>query len=154
VSYYSHHGICNLHTGERVVKDLNFYFIELRKFHKQLNELENTMDKWIFFIKEASNLDIIPENLDDEGLREAYYDANKNRWTQTELDAYLYAGMREQDARGRVAVAEEKAREETKAELVIEMHKDGMAVEKIVKIAKISIEKVEQIIQNYLGTEG
>jgi hypothetical protein len=29
-----------------------------------------------------------------------------------------------------------------------------MAVEKIVKIAKISIEKVEQIIQNYLGTEG
>ena len=42
------------------------------------------MDKWIYFIKEAENLDVIPENVDDEGLKEAYSDAARNTWSLDE----------------------------------------------------------------------
>lgn len=54
----------------------------------------------VAFIKEAENLDVIPENTDDEGLKEAYVDANRNTWTKTELDAYIYAGVSRTDGGG------------------------------------------------------
>jgi predicted transposase/invertase (TIGR01784 family) len=154
VDYYSHHAICNVETKERVIKDMDFYFIELTKFNKEPKDLVDIMDKWIHFIKEAETLDVIPDNIDDEGLKEAYQDANKNTWTKAELDAYDYAAMREQDERGRMAKSLQKGRnegeEKKETELVIEMYKNSISNEMIAKIAKITIEKVEEIIRNYL----
>ena len=162
VDYYSHHAICNVETQERVIKDMDFYFIELTKFNKELKDLADITDKWIYFIKQAETLDVIPDNIDDKGLKEAYEDANKNSWTQAELDAYNYAAMREQDDRGRIAMAEAKALQKGREEgeekkeivFVVEMHKDGISNERIAKIAKISIEKVEEIIIKNSNTEG
>jgi hypothetical protein len=76
------------------------------KFEKPLNELQEVTDKWIFFLKEAENLEVVPENVDDEGLKAAYQDANKHSWTKEELEAYDYAAMREQDERGKLVQAE------------------------------------------------
>ena len=106
--YLSHHAICNVKTGERVIKDMDFYFIELPKFNKKLAELDNVTDKWIYFLKEAETLHVIPDNLNDEGLNEAYNYANKYTWTKDELNAYDYAGMREQDERGKLTKAEQR----------------------------------------------
>ncbi len=111
-NYLSNHAICNVKTGERVIKDMDFYFIELPKFNKKLNELDNVTDKWIYFIKEAENLDVIPDNIEDNGLKEAYLDANKNTWSMEELRAYDYAGMREQDGRGMITKAVRVAKTE------------------------------------------
>ena len=100
--YLSHHAICNVETKERVIKDMDFYFIELTKFNKLEKDLTDITDKWIYFIKEAENLDVVPSNLNDDGLKEAYADANQNTWSKAELDAYNYSAMREQDDRGRI----------------------------------------------------
>lgn len=108
--YLVHHAVCDVEDGERIIKDMDFYFIELPKFTKQLEELTEITDKWIFFIKEAENLTVIPENVDDEGLKEAYHDANKHSWRKEELEAYDYAAMREQDERGKVTLAEKRGR--------------------------------------------
>jgi hypothetical protein len=157
-AYFSHHAICNVETKERVIKDMDFYFIELPKFKKPVANLDNITDKWIYFIKEAENMDVIPDNVDDEGLKEAYADANQNTWSQAELDAYNYAAMREQDDKDRIAMAEQKAQqkgeEKKETEFVIEMHKDGLSNERIAKIAKMPLESVEHIIQDYKNTEG
>jgi hypothetical protein len=47
----------------------------------------------------------------------------------------------------------DKGKEKKETELVIEMYKNGILNEMIAKIAKISIEKAEEIIKNYLITE-
>jgi hypothetical protein len=132
---------------------MDFYFIELTKFNKKPEDLADIMDKWIHFIKEAETFDVIPDNLDDKGLKEAYIDANKNSWTKAELEAYDYAAMREQDDRGRMAKSLQKGEDKKETELVIEMYKNGISNGMIAKIAKIPIEKVEDIIKNYLNTE-
>ena len=46
--------------------------------------------------------------MDDEGLKEAYHDANKHSWEKEELEAYDYSAMREQDERGKVQLAEQR----------------------------------------------
>lgn len=140
-AYFSHHAVCNVETKERVIKDMDFYFIELRKFNKRPEELTNVMDKWIYFIKEAENLTVVPKNLDDAGLKEAYTDANRNTWTKAELDAYTYAGMREQDERGRV----EKAEELTKIEIAKKALEKGFSIQDIAEISGLTVEEVSEI---------
>jgi predicted transposase/invertase (TIGR01784 family) len=155
--YLSHHAICNVETQERVIKDMDFYFIELTKFLKSVKDLNNITDKWVYFIKEAENLDIIPENVDDEGLKEAYAYANKNTWSKEELDAYNYAAMREQDERGRLEMAKLKAEqkglqkglqkgvEKTKIEMAILMKEDNEPIEKIMKYTGLSKNEIEKL---------
>lgn len=75
--YLSNHAICNVKKGERIIKNMDIYFIELPKFRKQSYKLNNVTDKWIYFIKEAENLDVIPDNVEDDELKEAYLYANK-----------------------------------------------------------------------------
>ena len=147
--YLSHHTICNVETKEQVIKDMDFYFIELTKFNKLAKDLNDITDKWIYFIKEAENLDVIPSNLNDEGLKEAYQDANQNTWSQAELDAYNYSGMREQDERGRIAKAELKAEQKKEKEAVIGLFENGVPVSVIAKSLKIEEDKVTEIIDNH-----
>ena len=155
--YFSHHAICNVVTQERIIKDMDFYFIELPKFVKEAKSLNNVMDKWIYFIKEAENLNVVPENTDDEGLKEAYVNANRNTWTKTELDAYICAGMREQDARGRLQKAEQKAEqkgelrgvENRNKEIILKNWQKGKTVEEIADFVELPLETVQKVVAVY-----
>jgi predicted transposase/invertase (TIGR01784 family) len=110
-SYINRHKIIDIETNENYIKDIEFNFIELPKFNKKENELESVIDQWVYFIKNAENLQVIPENLKDEGLKFAYEDADKHNWTKAELEAYDYVLMREQDDRGRLTFAIRKEKE-------------------------------------------
>lgn len=147
--YLSHHGVCDVENGERTIKDMDFYFIELPKFTKLLTELTEITDKWIFFIKEAENLNVIPQNIDDEGLREAYQDANKHSWEKEELEAYDYAAMREQDERGKVELAEKRGKNKMQIEAILGFNRIGLSVDKIAEAMNISIEQANEIIDNH-----
>jgi predicted transposase/invertase (TIGR01784 family) len=147
--YLSHHAVCDVENGERTIKDMDFYFIELPKFNKSLTELTEITDKWIYFIKEAETLHVVPENVDDEGLRAAYQDANKHTWTREELEAYDYAAMREQDERGKVELAEKRGKNLMQAEAIIGMNKIGLNIDKIAEALNITIEQVNEVLKNY-----
>ena len=43
--------------------DIELIFIELPKFNKTEQELISIQDKWVYFIKNAGNLDYMPKNL-------------------------------------------------------------------------------------------
>lgn len=143
--YLSHHAVCDVENGERNIMDMDFYFIELPKFTKKLEELVEITDKWIFFIKEAENLTVIPENVDDEGLKEAYHDANKHSWKKEELEAYDYAAMREQDERGKLIQAEKKGAKNREFQIARDMKSEGEPVEKIIKYTGLSAEEISKI---------
>jgi predicted transposase/invertase (TIGR01784 family) len=140
-NYLSHHAICNIKTGERIIKDMDFYFIELPKFNKQLHELDNVTDKWIYFIKEVENLDVIPDNIEDNGLKEAYLDANKNTWSIEELRAYDYAGMREQDGRGRT----KKAIDNAMIEVAVSLKKSGVDINVIMQATGLTEKEINDL---------
>ena len=62
--------------------NLQLFFVELPKFKKNLSELHNLSDKWIYFLKSASRLDEIPENLREVSeIEKALNIANKINMT-------------------------------------------------------------------------
>ena len=146
--FLSHHQLLDNKTHEHKLKDIQFTFIELKKFHKQLADLEDMIDKWTFFIKNAENLDVIPNNVDDEGLREAYKDADKHSWTKDELVAYDDASIAEQDERGRITAAENRGVENEKTATIKECLEMKMNISNIARIVRLSEEEVRQIIDN------
>jgi predicted transposase/invertase (TIGR01784 family) len=113
-TYISRSQVRDIETGEQTIKDMEFTFIELPKFKLELHELKTLTEKWVYFIKNAENLEVVPENINDEGLKSAYEEANVQTWTQEELDAYEYAFMREEDERARLDKAEQKGKQEGK----------------------------------------
>ena len=149
--YLSNHIILNERTSEHALKDIRFTFIELRKFGKRAEELRTLTEKWIFFIKNAENLEVIPENVDDEGLREAYKDADKHSWKKEELIAYDNASIAEQDERGKLTAAENKGKMEGKMEekegVVERCWRKKMDVEDMAEISELTVEEVNMIIE-------
>jgi predicted transposase/invertase (TIGR01784 family) len=86
--YFSRHAILDVQTSERHLHELEFNFIELPKFKKTENELETAAEKWIYFLKQAKNLDHIPENTDFSSLQTAYQIAEQHQWSRDELEVY------------------------------------------------------------------
>lgn len=115
-NYISRNQVKDIETGERTIKDVEFTFIELPKFKKKVDQLTTLTEKWVFFIKNAENLEVVPDNVDDAGLKSAYEEANQYTWTKEELHAYDYVFMREEDDRARfdkmMNTAKAKAMEE------------------------------------------
>jgi predicted transposase/invertase (TIGR01784 family) len=144
-NYISRHKIIDIETNESYIKDIEFNFIELPKFKKSVNELESVIDQWVYFIKNAESLEVIPENLNDEGLKFAYEDADKHNWTKAELEAYDYVLMREQDDRGRLSFAIKKEKEQNKIEFAKKLIQDNQSTSKIVEYTGLTAEQVEKL---------
>lgn len=147
-NYISRSQIRDVETGEQTIRDMEFNFIELPKFKLELDELKTLTEKWVYFIKNAENLEVVPDNIHDAGLKSAYEEANIQTWTQEELDAYEYAFMREEDERARLDKAEQKGMEKGQEEAVLGFFNNGISIELIAKSLKLSEDKVRQIIEN------
>ena len=66
--------------------DLELVFVELPKFEQSLAQLDSLMAQWLFFLKNAKDLQTIPDQLEDvPALRQAFEFANQSNLTPQEL---------------------------------------------------------------------
>jgi len=124
-------------TFTKYKDDIELIFIELPKFKKSLEDCQTIEDKWIYFIKNARGLDVIPKNADST-IKEAYSIANRANLSKEELEL--------QEKREEFLFIQkssiEKAKREAKEEGREEGEKIGEErgeVKKAIEIAKISI---------------
>lgn len=151
-NYLSYHATLNEETYENELDDIKYAFIELPKFNLKVEELKTLVEKWVFFIKEAENLDLIPDNVDDEGLLEAYKDAERYSWKKEDLIAYDNASIAERDAVGRLEFAERRGMERGAMEKTLTVIKKclskGMSVEAIAEITDLTVREVAAFIKD------
>jgi len=66
--------------------EIELVFVELPKFSKELAALETTADKWIYFLKNTSTLETVPETLSAvPEIKKALRIASEDNLTQEEL---------------------------------------------------------------------
>ena len=66
--------------------DIELIFVELPKFDKKLEELSDIKEQWIYFLKNAGELNYIPKNMNLE-IQKALQIANKACMSDEELEA-------------------------------------------------------------------
>lgn len=94
-----------------IEQELRLIFVELPKFKKTLSELNSLIDKWIYFLKEATSLNEIPDNLGEvPEIEMALNIANQINLTVEELEIVNRRGMMLQDEKGRITYAEQQGR--------------------------------------------
>ena len=145
--YITRHRTVNIKTQKSTLNGMEYNFIELPKFIKELRDIKTLVDKWIYFIKNAENLDVIPADLKDEGLKHAYEDAYRHNWSKEELEAYHYAEMRRQDEKGKTDIAVRKGIEKAIEETVIELFKNNVDIVIIAKSTKLTVKQVTEILK-------
>jgi predicted transposase/invertase (TIGR01784 family) len=141
--YLTRHLILNKETLQQELRDFEFNFIELRKFNKQEAELDSLVEKWVYFIKNAGNLKMIPRSAEViPELKEAYAQACMNTWSQEELDVYEYWQIR--DAADRYGLEEkyDKGKADGKTEVARNMLGIGLSVEVIMQATGLSREEI------------
>jgi len=152
--WLNRHILVNTETCTQDIKDLEFNFIELPKFHRKENELRTVLEKWVYFIKNAGELEVVPANADTPALRSAYESANHFGWTPDELEVYEYWGIRSQDERGKLQASFEKGEQKGKQEGIREgirekavetarkMLSDGLDTDMIMKYSGLSADEI------------
>ena len=88
-------------------------------------------------------MELIPENLQDKGLKYAYEDADKHNWSKAELEAYDYVLMREQDDRGRLTKVQKDI-----ARKLIKRGRDNSEISEDTGLSISQIQKLRFDIEN------
>ena len=65
--------------------DIELVFIELPKINKELHECETIEEKWLYFIKNARKLDLVPKDI-DKNLEKAFNIASTANMSKKEIE--------------------------------------------------------------------
>jgi predicted transposase/invertase (TIGR01784 family) len=95
------------------IYDIELVFVELPKFHKEVNSLETLADKWLYFLKCARQLDVVPEsmNLVPE-IKQAFEMANEVNLTPEQIEDMEMQEMFIHDQRNAIKKALNQGRQE------------------------------------------
>ncbi len=89
--YKSDHVILDRESYEHDLKDFSFTFLELQKFNKDIDHLENMTDKWSYFFKhaeETAEKDLQKLIGQDPIIERAFDELNRFSWNDEELLTY------------------------------------------------------------------
>ena len=93
-----------------LIYDIELVFVELPKFGKKLEELETLTDKWIYFLKNAKSLEVVPEQMGEvQAIRKAFEVANRADLTREELEDLEHQEIYIQDQRNAITKAVKQA---------------------------------------------
>ena len=95
------------------IYDIELVFVELPKFDKEVSSLETLADKWLYFLKYARQLDVVPEsmNLVSE-IKQAFEIANEVNLTPEQIEDMEMQEMFIHDQRNAIKKALKQGRQE------------------------------------------
>jgi predicted transposase/invertase (TIGR01784 family) len=152
--YMSRHLILDEKTLKQEVEDFEFNFIELKKFNLTLSECNTIAKKWIYFIKNAEDLEMIPKEYEDiKEFKIAFASAQIYSWSRQELEVYDYVSMQEGKRLSEIETAKldgielgiEQGEKRKEIEIAKNSIKQGLDNQTISLITNLSIEQIEDL---------
>ncbi len=129
--YISHHLILDTDTHEHALRHLEFHFIELPKFTKEIDALDGDVDAWTYFLKNASEFRGIPKELQKTtAMEEAFHIVEEANWTNEELYTYEKLIDLERQDKSKLDSAERIGFQEGKEKGIKEGIEEGQLKEK------------------------
>ena len=80
--------LCDTYTHKVFYDKLDFIYVEIAKFDKNVDELTTTFEKWLYVLKNLSRLDNQPQSLRDRVFDRLFKQAEIAKFTPIELKAY------------------------------------------------------------------
>ncbi len=130
-------------------QELEMVFVELPKFHKELDDLESLTEKWIYFMKNTNNLDTVPEVMRIvPEIQKAFAIANEANLSPEELEDLEKREMFIEDQRGAIIKGIQQGIQEGQQALIVrllERRVGAIAPEIQSRIGQLSSEELENL---------
>ena len=120
---------------------LKFIYIELPKFTKSEDELNNQFDKWLYVFKHLSELQNRPQKLQDRIFEKLFEAAEIAKFSTDERNAYEESLKYYRDIKNVV----DTSKKDGKIEVAIELKKNNIDIDIIAKSTGLSIDEIEKL---------
>ena len=132
------HLITNQSTQKQDLDLMEFHFIELPKFKKTEKELVTEADRWFYFLKEATELDEIPQSCAQSAdVKEAFEIMERANW-----DAKTW-GMYEEERKLQIYFATQEYEQQLKQQ----ENKKIEAAQKVLEAAQKALEASQKVLE-------
>jgi len=155
--------LTDIETCKVFYDKLTFIYLEMPKFNKTVDELENRFEKWLFVLRNLHKLDRIPDKLRERVFEKLFEVAEIARFTpdqvlsyedslkyyrdlKNSLDTAFEEGWEEGREEGRQEGRQE-GKKEGISEIILRMHTKGRSIEEIAELTDVPVEKVKEIIE-------
>jgi len=132
---------------------LTFIYLEMPKFNKSIEELETRFDKWMYIIKNLSEISDIPDALREKTFKKLFKVAEIAKFSQDQLYAYEGSLKYYRDLNNQIETAKsdgkeagkKEGKEESRKEIAKNMLVANEPLDKISKFTGLSIKKLTSI---------
>ena len=129
--------------------DIELVFVELPKFQKSLEELDTVTDKWLYFLKSASQLQSVPATMAAvPEINRAFEVAKESKLTRRELELLEKREIFLHDSRNAILKAQQQGKAEGAREKAKEIARSLLHILDPATISKttgLTIAEVEQL---------
>ncbi len=150
--------LMNIKTCDVLYDKLTFIYLETPKFTKTLDQLENRFDKWLYLLRNLHLLENRPQQLQERVFENFFEIAQISKLDKMEAHQYQESLKSMRDYYNTIKYSREEGREEgreeerlknlkEKRQSVIEMLKENLPLEKIVRFSGLNINEVKNIAQ-------
>lgn len=159
--YIEHVNLLRDSTKTLFSDKLNYVFIELPKFRKEVAELKTNMDRWLFCLKNLSKLDSRPPEVQGKIFEMLFKAAEIQQLKETEMEKYRKSILEYNDVREVADFAKEEGLleglerghaegleegiEKEKITIARNCLKESLPVETIQKITGLTIEQINAL---------
>lgn len=132
---------------------LTYIFIEMPRFTKTENELENHFDKWLYFLKHLETFESIPDILKEDVFIKGFEIAEISHFNKKELAEYEESLKHYRDLKGVIdtsfeegeKLGYEKGKDEMAREMAKTMKTKGYSMEEISELTKLPKDEIEKL---------
>ena len=142
--------LTDIETHEIFYKKLMLTYLEMPKFNKGVDELENRFEKWMYVLKNIKRLDRLPDKLREKVFEKIFAAAEIANLSKEEYKQYITSLNAYRDFKNSIDTARDEGKIEGKTEEKLEIAKNakslGLSIEQIQKLTNLSIEEIEKIV--------
>lgn len=156
--YYSSYSISEETYGERLTNNLRYVFLELGRFKKEICDLSDPYDKWMYLFCHMPDLQVRPEGFDEIEFDRLFNLAEIHNFTAEEYEAYKKSLEQMSDYVNTIDCARdegreigrkegrEQGREEARQDTIRQLHSKGLSATQIADLLDVTLEQVESIL--------
>lgn len=151
-TYINYFKVLNKKDFTEYTDDIELVFIELNKFNKNQEQCEGIQDDWIFFLKNAGSLEVIPSDL-PTAVETAYEVSNESGMSAEELElqykkkefiAVQVSSLEQAEQKG-LEQGLEQGRNARNIEIAKSLLQQGLPVDVIAQATGLSTSQIELI---------
>ena len=128
-------------NGKTFYEKLTFIYLEMPNFKKTETQLENRLDKWLYFIKHLEDFQTIPSIIADDVFNQAFEKAELAKFGKFELANYENSLKIYRDLKGVI----DTAFDEGILKVAKNLKEEGMELEFIIKVTGLSKKQIDKI---------